>query len=886
MQCPDCEFDIGDARYCPECGWQDGLTSPAFVSQELLPESEEPLDANTDEDRQSDSEPTAGPPGEVTDSSEDEAQAEDNDQTRVQFDNKKSIIHGDQIGLLIKLFRGDQAQGEKSKHSLYTDTYEIGPTVLSAPDFIREKLATHLDTLKKEHLLVVGGEDNEIVRRAVHALIDHLGITDANQRRGYKVKERFEEDSDIDLQSFLPEKKVVGKKAAVIVDAHSNSGQVFVLSLLSDFMMADRLRSHAVYLLCIVDPAFINQWSTDSGRGSALPGWKIPCLHYLLKSKFPERHPAYERDILNQQKVGRWDQDETKLYYEVKSYVDKNVLPAEIELRKKPPSSPSPETVFKDEQCIEKTIIYTATYFPNVTLSEFCGIVEALLDNRKVLATIPKLSHHEDETIGWSHVPSMRPMVEIWREYKDQFMWRWKRLRQIIAAGDIVTIGFTDYAMREVLKTYLSSERKFYVKDQFDILQSKGFLFHPSNRVSDNLLQLAAETAASYPDEYNKDWLVAIISSFREYAHADPKASQERENTRFYFLDRTPFNKVSWGYSRIAEMIRQLLMKAPQTREMVNRALSDLMRLKAYDAVLDLIKRLRFAPDFDGLYWLKQLFDRGELGIRVRAFNYLYDQARGGDADIYETLRKLESWLPAGDRETHAYPSSALIALRLLIKYCLETTYRFKQEQREAEYVNCPLFVFADKKIAEDNLDQLVRWLLHPALGPALRDLESDSGMKNALVSLGLEKKPIRLLGALMAEWSMILLRSAQATGVGPGVQVNAFYQVGLSPEGISTPAFYVGAAEVDSFRLLIEKIASQTNETQQRELIVYWEAFNQDLLHSMTRPECSIERRSQLYLKSSQMFYTIQEFKKLISILGPMSQSASLGFGGKNGNS
>ncbi|MFL6212794.1 MAG: hypothetical protein ACJ74J_02760 [Blastocatellia bacterium] len=862
MPCPDCDREIGDAAQC-ECGWPEKPAGSVLASPELSQEPEKFPDIDPSEELEMGPEQIIDPSAENTDLDEDEELAESADPTSIEINNRKSTVRGDQAGILYKnFFIGKQDQKEKSKPSLYTSSVKMPAVSPILPEFVREELNTHLTTLEQKHLLVIECVEPEVAFSTAYSLVDALKITDQQHRRMYDLWEKLEEDAEVGPDFFLPKSKPGKKKTAVVVRVLSHYGQALVSSLINDYAVASyRLIDNEVYLLFLVNPAFITERvDEDYTRDSHFSDWKIACLQYLLKSNFPEQYLEYVRDIEKQQADGRWEKNDARLYYEIKSYIERNKLGEEIERRKRALSSPRPEKTFKDEQYIEKTVIYVATYFPDITLLEFCELVEALLGDRKILATIPKFTLQDDQTMGWSYTSSLWPIIEIWKDHKDQFLW--ERLREMTSAREMITtVDFTDHSMRDKLRNYLNNKRKLYLKDQFDLLQNQGFLFHPSNRVSNTMIRLTAETAAAYPDEYNKDWLVAMISNLRDAVQANLNGVQEHEYLFFQFLNRGPFNKTGWGYSRIAELIRRLV-KDPQTREMVNRAFSDLMRLKMYDAVLNLIMRLRFAPDFDGTYWLRQLFERGEAGIRVHAFNYLYDQVREADASIYETLNKLESWLPGEDREAQKHSAAARIILRLLIKYCLETIYRMKQESDTAEYIQYPLFVFADKKTAEDNLDQLVKWLLHPALGPALRDMESDSGMKNVLVKLGLEKNPTQLLGELMAEWSMILLGSAQAVAAGASAPNNGFDPASPVLEALLPPPRYVDAA--DLFHLLIERLAAYTNENQRRALIAYWEALNQYILHLMTRQDCSIERRQQLYLKSSQIFVLAQEFKKL----------------------
>lgn len=853
MKCPDCNDELEDTTTnCLNCGWRDTQTQSA-ISDAPPPQRTETSEGSSV--GVAAREPFEEPSEPATEHAESQAGIEqdvkdDHHVFKGRIDNRDSPNEGTQVAQQTNFF-GDAydrllkeigKRGQRDEASIYNDTDPMSAQYPEAPRSILDELAAPLNTLMTNHLLFIGSADSDLALGAAQALINDLDIADPEQKRTYDVEEKLAKDAYMGIRSFLPKDKNGNKRVAVIVSAFSDPAQAFATSLISDPVRAYKnqglLKDSSVFLLCIVDPSYFDYRGDKLGANSTLPHWRIPFLPHFLKKYSDRDHVLLEERIRRLQEAGKWDKDETKLCNKMKGYIESNRLEKEIELAEQasPPPPPNIE-VFKDDQWIEKLVLYVATYFSEVSLSEFCDVVEALLGERRLLA--------DDNKTTESSQGSVRFAVEVWRDNKDQFIWNEHFCKPGLDQG-LRTIEFADCSMRKSLKEYLGSARKLFLRDQFNILQGEGFIFHPSPRIADKMIRLSAEMAISYPDKYNKDWLVEIIKDLLEQYQSEQQTARPNAKAIFGFIHKAPFNKISWGYSRLSELISQLI-KPPQTGRLVSGCLSDLMSLGYHDSVLNLIRRLRFTPDFDGLYWLRQLFDRGDARIKIQAFNHLYDSVRDSSVSIYESLTKLESWFPQNDRDVEKHSQSARFALRLLIKYCFETIYRFSQESRSSASANYILFSFSDEEVARANLDQLVRWLLHPAIVKTLHELESDSGMKNVL-SLGLEKKPSRLLGVLMAEWAVIL----------GGLAETSLNETTDEIRGTqSVPAKNV-------LKLLIERVASSTSNDLKRDLIVFWEEANRELLRSMSNPRLTREKRDQLAVRWNRVFSLTQEFRKM----------------------
>ena len=886
MKCPICKKDIGDAGECPHC---HGLTADSMGSDiqnearsAVAETGSSPSDGTSDSSEPGSIHDVTRNPntteGQIANSPSDVTAENQHSESQIPIDKRDHVIRdesrkapdvdltnlgsniGVQINNLEKLLFGGDGESRKPKHSLYADTRTL-PKISSPPQCLEDELGDRSKELGETHMLVLACASWDVAFSSADRLLTQLGIHDSNKRRLYSVKDRFQEGSDITMESFLPAEEDDKGKAAVIVDALSDSGHEYVTSLISDHSGLFLLKEKSIYLISIVRPQYVDQHSASPRLQSGCSYWKISYLDCLLKSHFADQHEQLKKDIQDEVEVGWWDTEESGLCYELERFINAGTALATIEERKltRPTPPLPPQSIFQDEskagppvlsaeERIEQTVIYVATYFQNLAPREFNEIVEALLRDRDNREPSPNSDEIARPSAGKT---SRRPVIDIWTEHKDRFMWRY--LKETAASGEMTTVvDFANSSARALLKLHLEDVRRYYVKDQFSLLQRLGFLFHPNTRVAENMIRLTANAFVSYPDGFNKEWLVGLIVNLNDSFGNNRAAVPVFENGLLSFLSVVPSNQAAWGYSRISELIRELI-KLPQSADLVNRSLSDLIRLRYYEPVLNIVKRLRFTTEFDGLYWLKRLFDNGDPAIRQQAFVHLYYTVKDTDSDIHETLTKLESWVPIGDPNRRSWPKSTCFALLLLIRYGFQTVRRVAEKrtntQLEAGPVDYPLFNFANDAAAREGVERIIKWLLHPAMANTVRDLESDPQMNNLLSDLDLESNPHRVLGILLVEWTVILIGNKDSAAA----EINQ--SVDHLPEGHRSKV----ARQV--FALLIGNALALMTDVQRKDLIGFWEECNRELLRLMTQVDR--DKRDQMFVRWKNVFFLIQELRK-----------------------
>jgi hypothetical protein len=307
-----------------------------------------------------------------------------------------------------------------------------------------------------------------------------------------------------------------------------------------------------------------------------------------------------------------------------------------------------------------------------------------------------------------------------------------------------------------------------------------------------------------------------MILRLRRHFDAEAKEVGKSTDSMFRFLKGGTGGARSQAYSRVSKLIYQML-EYPQLRKMANSSLENLMREKLYDSVLIIIKQLKSALEFDDLYWIKQILDRGNKETRSEAYTYLYNYVKNMDAGIYEALGGLSSWLPKEDQNKYSF--SNFSALYLFIDFCQETIETFDSKEYGKWPSSHPMFGFADKETAASNLALLVQWLLHPGIQYALEE---------GVAALD-------QVGAMVAAWTCILFGSKGK----PGAVVTG--------DGDTTGAIS-SAADIDAstvWDMLLREIASKSDASQKKKLREYWDLLFRFLDEKVnTHPFTSDERK------------------------------------------
>lgn len=709
---------------------------------------------------------------------------------------------------------------QETEKTLSAVGYKLSKVDISCARSVTECLDDYLSQLKKERLILISCVDEEIAQNAACAIINKLEISDDESRLGLKI-EKFEKvlgEGSFTIHSLLELKADTGAQTGILVDALKGDAQRFSDSLFGTKMNAsfikNTLNDKGLFVICVAESNAIQRRLINAPENLKFPHWPIDFLRPLLEPHFPDpaRQADLEEKLLEQRKQGKWREDESEFCLQVKRYIASGKLAEVVDGGGPHLDSGAIAEMLKNGGPIRKVVLYAATFFQEITRTEFCCVVEALLGDRMVTIVAPPYKHICNGSNG---VQKEVPLVQIWEEEKDEIFREWLcETTPSKDAGRIVT--FCDPGFGDFLKRRLEDEHLFYLIDKFKAIQEQGVFFYPSPRITESTTRLAIDMAIAYPDEYGTSWITEMILKLRLHFEAESNGAGNAADSMFRFLKGSKRAAKRRAYSRISELIRQMI-EYPQLRKVADSSLDDLIREKCHDSALIIVKQLRFATEFDDLYWIKQILDRGNERVRSQAYEYLYSYVKGMDAGIYQALTRLDSWLPKEDQEK--YSSSNLNALCLFIDFCWETIETFDSKDYGKWPSLYPLFAFKDRETAVSNLALLVRWLLHPGIARALAE----------------EVTPLHMIGSMVAAWTFILLGSkgkisAAATGDG-------------NTTGAISSVVNVDASSV--WDILLREIVSKTDASQRAELRTYWESLHRFLAEGVTAyPYASDERR------------------------------------------
>ncbi|HET8796939.1 MAG TPA: hypothetical protein VFO89_04595, partial [Thermoanaerobaculia bacterium] len=285
---------------------------------------------------------------------------------------------------------------------------------------------------------------------------------------------------------------------------------------------------------------------------------------------------------------------------------------------------------------------------------------------------------------------------------------------------------------------------------------------------------------------------------------------------------------------RTSELLRTMLRHEPLI-PLVSGVVQRLLQLGRHADALALVKALRLAPEFDDLYWLRQILDRGTKEIHKDVGFYLFNELSRADASIHRYVTALaDEWLPPEERLPDDYSPANGAALLTVFAYCFEATDALDENLYGLWPSRFPIFA-ADRASAATQFSALLRCLFHPGL----------------ITVLGEEWEPQQLLreiARLLSRWVFILY--------------------GLSDQVPEAEEEGLDFRRDDALEVLVEQLLAVTKGTEgraQRAVIVdEWEWAKAIYLNAPSRMgEEGHRRRRELGAKRRLMHDLITEFRR-----------------------
>jgi hypothetical protein len=389
-----------------------------------------------------------------------------------------------------------------------------------------------------------------------------------------------------------------------------------------------------------------------------------------------------------------------------------------------------PEEVFPEESEIHRAATFVATYFPDIGQRDFDRLVTTLLAGQVTMVERTRQIVALDGTVTTVREQVQEGWADRWVRGADR-VFREGHLHTVASPDGAWLVDFSEPYLRRELRAYLERYHAWYLKQQCQILQESGVLFalDLSATAVKALVQLFVERAVVDPVGFGSVWLLDLVQGLRIQVNGQPP-SDSKEEVLAWLLEQVMLERQlrAHFHGRLALLIREMLDREP-LRRMVREFFEFLIAAKQHDAlldvVLDLARRLRFAPHFDPLAWMKRLLDQGSAAVQDKTALRLAILARDSGPRVYEFLATIRTWLPEASRKPSRFSTSNRVALQFPFAYCLVVS-RVLSEDRFGQWPSYhPLFYALPSDPAETRreIGTLAGWILD-ARGAALDDAE------------------------------------------------------------------------------------------------------------------------------------------------------------------
>ncbi|HEV3390094.1 MAG TPA: hypothetical protein VG057_13845, partial [Solirubrobacteraceae bacterium] len=412
--------------------------------------------------------------------------------------------------------------------------------------------------------------------------------------------------------------------------------------------------------------------------------WPLTSLSYLLQRHFPEERALVLDQMLTEHlERGLW-KSSAEMCQAVSGRLKHG--PAELEealrqaaagnldlLRARSKPSESLLTRLDDERGIHATVIYIASYFPGISPQDFNTLVEILLGERTVqLEEAVQLRDERGET-QTRRQKVIHKLIDLWRRNPDVFL-KEGGLEAGPAPDGTHAVDFSPPDLRDELKTLLETRFPISLASAFARLQQVNLLFAPgvSATVVENLIHLSVERTLADPTYYGERWLLAFAASLSQRVGAEEVSGDPSEMLLAIVGQLHDEILRRHVYSRLAQLIREMLRHQrllPTVRAFFETLFAWHRDDGALAILLELVKRLRFAPQFEPFHWLRRLLDEAAAEGAERTYLVLLELAAESGTRIFDLLDAIRGWLPEDAREPERYSPSNRYALRFIADY-------------------------------------------------------------------------------------------------------------------------------------------------------------------------------------------------------------------------
>ncbi len=629
--------------------------------------------------------------------------------------------------------------------------------------FPEDTVKKYLDQLRKNHFILICSPSEKANTEMVNTLLASTGFK--NKNSVHFDLEKY--NRNLGGHHFFLDLEI-GRNEAEIVIAEIGRPQhskIIATSELQINIYTEVLREKKRHVILVYR-------STDSESMSAV---KKPNFYFELDFlrtflfEFVEKTAnevlSLEKKIQEQRSDGLWEhpKNDFAFYNILCSYVDRGSLLEHVTGRIDKTSIEEVKTIkanalvdFKDST--GKVVVFLATYFPNLKLKDFRGLVDFY--TRKKDALIPLIKKK-----GKSGKRKKLPIsfTSDWVENYNS-IFKAKHLGTRIAENKQQIVGFLDPYLQGDLKHYFETYDAIYVQTNFEYLLYSDFflLYEGSSGLLASFVKLLASMASKDPEHYGTSTLIDIIL----------QDDQRREQIRSKVVDNS--NKEHWVkvfsrnrtrlITRLADLIHEIL-KYDHLDTMVENFFDLLIHNGFLDVLLDLIEevseRENYSQHFDMYRWLKKIIVEDVEGkYQQYAYQLILQLSTNENANIHDVLEVVSEW-------KEAIKSEKDFKLRFF-EYCSYYIHdlalmTYKSADLSIYGVSPPAFLFFKSLTAENNseyIDRFTKLLFDKSIYTAIFiniDFEEDNIGEKENVKAYIPEYITRNIAKYIEEYHLIL---------------------------------------------------------------------------------------------------------------------------------
>ncbi|HYE53473.1 MAG TPA: hypothetical protein VD996_01470, partial [Chitinophagaceae bacterium] len=559
------------------------------------------------------------------------------------------------------------------------------------------------------------------------------------QKKRLNFAQSEKEQSDIVFQTIIDE----------VINVFDN---IFLLVVINEYKYAENFFAHLLtfdfksglgnfqkilaekkaWIVVVVDrPEFIKRLnSSDKNRFNSRI--HVPFLRLRLLTAYgAERAYELAAIIERQRTLGKWASNEEDFCEQISRVLSANpeefaklVDEKENGMAKDHTYdvAANKETALKlvhDGDILHRYVGYVAANFRDLTLSEFHYVMYTLISDPNKVEVIPNPLKPAENT--------EKALLDRWKNTADVIMAKY-HLKESPSGNDNKTriIDFEIPGFHSIFKEEFGAAWNWFSHQQFNYLFfTKGVLFNPDTppRVLDNVIRISAEIANVDPDLYCKRLLLySTLLIINQEAKIDVQIDPNEDllASFLYVLDQIKEKKFELELRKMESFRKvSLLIEKMHTHEnlrhIIGQFLDLLMHNLLHDAVLFFVRYMRKFPEFDALYWIRQLLERGRASVKKESYQLLIRiMSETTSQQIFRSLEKVMEW--HGKKQIRLSGSSAA-SLAMIVDYL----FIMVQNTNYEDYGKFPfrfnlLSGVATEQEGVEKLELLTDWLLNPDL--------------------------------------------------------------------------------------------------------------------------------------------------------------------------